>query len=68
MDTETTPAPRYRAVSGSVLGHGCCFRASVVYGSADNPDVMCECFGMEDAERIAAALNAAMPPAQERDA
>lgn len=55
---------RYRVVDGSASGH-CCFEASVVDTHAqhpiykDQPVCVCECFEVEDAERIAKALNAA---------
>lgn len=68
---------RYQARSGSQLGHGCCFDATVVdttrpvivgegtpteqqYVRNGEPmfEVFCECADMQDAERIADALNA----------
>ena len=58
MATEKT---YYKAVPRSVLGHGCCFAASVVVDGGSEYDVVCECGDVETAERIAAALNAQEP-------
>lgn len=61
---------RYRVVSESTSGH-CCFKATVldthkpeaaIYSADDTADwyePVCECFSVEDAEKIACALNAA---------
>jgi|SRR5690606_22335790 len=61
---------RYRAVPDSQTAH-CCFSAAVVRPALtdDSPDeciwdrvlVVCECFTFEQAELIAAALNATDP-------
>lgn len=56
--TVATETVRYKAVSRSVLGHGCCFAASVVVDDGSETDVVCECADVETAERIAAALSA----------
>jgi hypothetical protein len=59
---------RYKAEEGSASGH-CCFEGSVVDLAYPTVNVfsaeliggfrvVCECFDMEDAEAIAAALNA----------
>jgi hypothetical protein len=63
--------PRYKAVERSILGHACCFDASVVDTNIDPPpyareagddwygnQVVCECSGMGQAQVIANALNA----------
>lgn len=58
---------RYRVTEESETGH-CCFEASVLDTSAPDPrrdgsiikesfDVVCECFTVEAAQKIAAALN-----------
>lgn len=59
--------PRYKVVGGSQSAH-CCFTATVV--DTYNPVIIdgehyenqfaqvCECFDLEDAEKIADALNA----------
>ena len=59
---------RYSIREGSESGH-CCFKATVVdtskpymIGKEHYPDCyveVCECFNIEDAEKICAALNAA---------
>lgn len=49
---------RYKAVEGSVLGHGCCFDATVIDTQSED-DVVCECHGFETAQKIADALNKA---------
>ena len=55
---------RYKAVKGSESGH-CCFDATVVDTQTPHPtfagdlDWVCECFTIEDAQKIADALNAA---------
>jgi hypothetical protein len=55
---------RFQVVQGSESGH-CCFDATVVDTQSphsafkDSPDWVCECFELEDAEKICAALNAA---------
>ena len=55
---------RYKAVKGSESGH-CCFDATVVDTQTPHPlfarehYYVCECFDMEDAQKIADALNAA---------
>jgi len=59
---------RFEVREGSESGH-CCFEATVVdtatphpvYGTLNPPQFnwVCECFEVEDARRIAAALNAA---------
>ena len=46
---------RYVVHEGSDSGH-CCFDASVIDTERDNVCV-CECFGLEEAHRIADALN-----------
>jgi hypothetical protein len=59
---------RYRAIEGSQSAH-CCFEATVIDSSKlmnrfpddDRFEVVCECFELGDAEKIAAALNAANP-------
>jgi hypothetical protein len=48
-------AERFKVVDGSESAH-CCFVATVVN---DDFEEICECFERADAERIAAALNAA---------
>lgn len=67
MPNETTLDTRYKVVGGSDSGH-CCFAASIldttkpVYGGGGKLlgyEAICECFSRKDAERIAAALNAA---------
>jgi hypothetical protein len=45
---------RFKAVEGSESSH-CCFEATVMLGE----ETICECFSMEDAKRVADALNAA---------
>lgn len=55
---------RYKAIKDSQTAH-CCFEATVVdtnkprslYPGDEKFTDICECFDMEDAERIAAALN-----------
>jgi hypothetical protein len=56
------PEPRFKAVPGSVSAH-CCFEASVIdttkpmtYSVGFDP--ICEAWSIEDAEKIADALNA----------
>lgn len=59
---------RYKVVSGSQSAH-CCFEATVVdtarpftiagHQRDGKFEAVCECFELSDAERIAAALNAA---------
>lgn len=57
------PEPRWKAKPGS--DHRCCFDAQVVDTTKETikgyPDVICEAHDMENAEKIAAALNAAEP-------
>ena len=54
---------RYQAVEGSQQGHACCFDATVVDTQivrryADEKfEVVCECFDMGTAQRIATALD-----------
>jgi hypothetical protein len=60
-------APRYSVVYKSVSAH-CCFEATVVDRSKSertefNDFVVCECFDGDNADKIAAALNAAATPA-----
>lgn len=56
--------PRYQVVEESQSGH-CCFDFTVVDTQTPHPlyrdlfDAVCECFEAEQAELIAAALNAA---------
>lgn len=50
-------AMRYQVKSESVLGHGCCFGATVVDAEGEGA-IVCECFGLEEAQKIADALNA----------
>lgn len=54
---------RYKVIEGSESGH-CCFKATVVDTQRPDSDYdpkqhsqICECFDMEDAEKIASALN-----------
>jgi len=57
---------RYEARKGSQSAH-CCFEATVVDTTKpdmiggkqyeDHCEIICECFSMEDAEKIAKALN-----------
>lgn len=55
---------RYKAVKGSESGHWC-FDSTVVDTRTPHPEFtgdhywVCECFDMEDAQKIADALNAA---------
>jgi len=53
---------RYKVVEGSESGH-CCFEATVVDTQTPNPmfynELVCECFDMERAQKIADTLNAA---------
>jgi hypothetical protein len=61
---------RYEAREGSQSGH-CCFEATVVDATKptvyngeqfeDHCESICECFSMEDAEKIAKALNETAP-------
>lgn len=51
-----TSGGRYVVLSGSESKH-CCFSATVVDTESDNSTV-CECFDGDEADRIAAALNA----------
>jgi hypothetical protein len=56
--------PRYEAKEGSVLGHGCCFGATVVDNTPADEipgagGTFAETWSLEDAERIARALNQA---------
>ncbi len=52
---------RYKVESGSRLGHGCCFSATVVDTMAPVDDdlarIVAECFDEERAQLIANALN-----------
>lgn len=48
---------RYKVVEGSESAH-CCFEATVVDTQFCN-ELVCECFDMESAQKIADALNAA---------
>lgn len=53
---------RYIVIEGSESAH-CCFTATVVDTQIPNPsfshgNTVCECFDMESAQKIAAALNA----------
>ena len=56
--------PRYRVLDESQSGH-CCFDFTVVDTHTPHPgishlfDAVCECFEKEQAEQVAAALNAA---------
>lgn len=55
--------PRYRASTDSeYVGHACCYEAAVVdFDRTDHNGwhpILCECFDIEDAEKIADALNA----------
>lgn len=52
--------PRYVIVVGSTSAH-CCFEASVIDMAvvhAGQHDTVCECFTMQDAKLVCAALNA----------
>lgn len=49
---------RYKVIWGSESGH-CCFEATVVDTFCDEPVLVCECFNMENAQKIADLLNAA---------
>lgn len=55
---------RYIAIRGSKSAH-CCFDATVIDTASEDRFggvcTVCECFEMEDAEKVAAALNAADP-------
>lgn len=60
---------RYKVVEGSESGH-CCFGATVVDTQTSNPslfcdELVCECFDMESAQKIADALNAVNRKQQE---
>jgi len=46
---------RFKVVDRSISAH-CCFEATVVDTLKDN-DSICECFEIEDARKIAAAMN-----------
>lgn len=59
----TEDCHRYQAVRGSESAH-CCFEASVIDTRIRTPPgthvegrIVCECFHLETAQRIAAALN-----------
>lgn len=60
--------PRYIVINESQSAH-CCFEATVVdshtpragYASDDKYSQICECFSVEEAQKIADALNAAEP-------
>lgn len=49
------PAVRPRYVPSHKVGHRCCFRASVI--DTQTSQTICECYEIEDAKRIARALN-----------
>jgi len=61
---------RYKAIEGSQSSH-CCFTATVIDATkrvmaADGRELdwfesVCECWSIDDAERIASALNATIP-------
>ena len=54
---------RYVAEEGSELGHSCCFNGTVLDTARKQHNgrdaVVCECWDVDTAQRIAAALNAA---------
>lgn len=58
--------PRYQVVPDSVSSH-CCFRATVIDSKSPSKfypglyETVCECFSLEDANKVADALNAVEP-------
>lgn len=51
---------RYQVKDESVLGHGCCFGATVIDSAATGDyNVVCECLDQPLAKKIADAMNAA---------
>lgn len=58
-----TKSSRYVVQNDPESGHDCCFSATVVDTQpkgqrAGSSDPLCDCYTVEDAERICAALNA----------
>ena len=51
---------RYQVKAGSISAH-CCFEATVVdtqtFDALGHPETICECFEVENAEKVADALN-----------